>query len=67
MKGKSLKLQTSWECPYKVVTRINDVIYMIQRNLSLRLMVVYLERLAPYQGAVRTSGHKEGAAGAAGK
>jgi hypothetical protein len=28
-KGKSPKLQSSWEGPYKVVTRINDVVYRI--------------------------------------
>jgi hypothetical protein len=26
MKGKSPKLQSSWEGPYKAVTRINDVV-----------------------------------------
>jgi hypothetical protein len=31
-KGKSPKLQSSWEGPYKLVTRINDVVYRIQKN-----------------------------------
>jgi hypothetical protein len=48
-KGKSPKLQSSWEALYKVNTRINDV-YRIQRNLRSRMMVVHLDRLAPYQG-----------------
>jgi hypothetical protein len=39
--------------PYKVVTRINDVVYRIQRNPRSRMMVVHLDRLAPYQGAAR--------------
>ncbi|KDR09269.1 hypothetical protein L798_00935, partial [Zootermopsis nevadensis] len=47
-KGKSPKLQTSWEGPYRVVTRINDVVYRIQRHTRARMMVVHLDRLAPY-------------------
>jgi hypothetical protein len=38
---------------YKVVTRINDVVYRIQRNLRPRLMVVHLDRFAPEQGTAR--------------
>jgi hypothetical protein len=52
-KGKSPKLQSSWEGPYKVVKRINDVVYRIQRNPRSRMMVVHLDRLATYQGAAR--------------
>ncbi|KDR23993.1 hypothetical protein L798_07932, partial [Zootermopsis nevadensis] len=52
-KGKSPKLQTSWEGPYRVVTRINDVVYRIQRHTRARMMVVHLDRLAPYSGAAR--------------
>jgi hypothetical protein len=50
-KGKSPKLQSSWEGPYKVVTRINDVVYRIQKNPRSRTMVVHLQRLATHQGA----------------
>jgi hypothetical protein len=39
--------------PYKVVTRINDEVYRIQRSLKSRMVVVHLVRLAPYQGAAR--------------
>jgi hypothetical protein len=53
MKGKSLKLQSSWEGPYKVVKRINDVVYRIQKNPRSRMMMVHLDRLATYQGAAR--------------
>jgi hypothetical protein len=52
-KGKSPKLQSSWEGPYKVVNRINDVVYRIQKNPMSRMMVVHLDRLATYQGAAR--------------
>ncbi|KAJ8914655.1 hypothetical protein NQ315_017352 [Exocentrus adspersus] len=31
-KGKSPKLQKSWEGPYIVVTQLNDVVYRIQKN-----------------------------------
>jgi hypothetical protein len=51
MKQKLPKLQSSWEGLYKVVTQINDVVYRIQRNLRLRMMVIHLDRLALYQGA----------------
>jgi hypothetical protein len=52
-KGKSPKLQFSWEGPCKVVNRINDVVYRIQKNPRSRVMVVHLDRLATYQGAAR--------------
>jgi hypothetical protein len=51
-KGKSPKLQSSWDGPYKVVTRIN-VVYRIQRNPRSRMMVVHLDRLASYQRLAR--------------
>jgi hypothetical protein len=50
-KGKSPKLQSSWEGPYKIVTRINDMVYRIQRNSRSRMMVVHLDWLTSYQGA----------------
>jgi hypothetical protein len=40
-KGKSPNLQSSWEGPYKVVNRINDVVYRIQKNPRSRMMVVH--------------------------
>jgi hypothetical protein len=49
----SPKLKSSWEGPYKVVTRRNYVVYWIQKNPRSRLMVVYLNRLAPNQEAAR--------------
>ena len=50
-KGKSPKLQTRWEGPYKVVTRINDVTYRIQRQPRGALKVVRIDRLARYHGS----------------
>jgi hypothetical protein len=48
---KSPKLQTCWEGPY-IITRIN-VIYWIQWHPRAKIMVIHLERLAPYMGATR--------------
>jgi hypothetical protein len=49
-KGKPPKLQPSWEDPYKVITRINSMVYRIQWQHRMKIMVVHLEQLAPYQG-----------------
>lgn len=47
-KGLSPKLQQSWEGPYKVIKRINDVVYRIQRSPKTKMKVVHLDRLRPY-------------------
>jgi hypothetical protein len=52
-RGKSPKLQVCWEGPYIITTRINDVIYRIQWRPRAKMMVVHLDRLAPYLGASR--------------
>jgi len=52
-RGKSPKLQTCWEGPYTIITRINDVVYRVQRHPRTKMMVVHLDRLAPYLGATR--------------
>jgi hypothetical protein len=49
-KGLSPKLQPGWEGPYKVITRLNDVIYRIQRGQRGKPKIVHLERLALYRG-----------------
>ena len=46
-KEKSSKLQTCWEGQYIITTWIN-VIYRIQRHPRAKMMVVHLDRLAPY-------------------
>jgi hypothetical protein len=50
-KGRSPKLQPSWEGLYKVVTWINNVVYRIQWHPRTKMMVVHLDLLAPYQGS----------------
>jgi len=52
-RGKSPKLQTCWEGPYTIITRINDVVYWIQRHSRVKMMVVHLDRLALYLGATQ--------------
>jgi hypothetical protein len=39
--------------PYNIVTRIKDVVYRTQRYPRAKMMVVHLDRLAPYLGATR--------------
>ncbi|KAJ8942066.1 hypothetical protein NQ318_004091 [Aromia moschata] len=50
-RGLSPKLQSSWEGPYKVVTRINDVVYRIQKLPKGKPRVVHFNRLAPFAGS----------------
>ncbi|KAJ8936894.1 hypothetical protein NQ318_010921 [Aromia moschata] len=49
-RGLSPKLQSSWEGPYEVVTRINDVVYRIQKMPRGKPRVVHFNRLAPFAG-----------------
>jgi hypothetical protein len=66
-KGKSPKLQSPWEGPYTIVKRINDVVYRIQRNPRSKMMMVHLDRLAPYREPPGTNSPKEGAVGTFGE
>ena len=50
-KGKSPKLQGDWDGPYKVVTKISDVTYRIQKNSRSLPKVVHVDRLARYHGS----------------
>ncbi|MCD1431043.1 DDE-type integrase/transposase/recombinase [Klebsiella pneumoniae] len=49
-RGFSPKLQSSWEGPYEVVKRINDVIYRIRKLPKGKAKVVHFNRLSPYAG-----------------
>ncbi|UYV74279.1 K02A2.6-like [Cordylochernes scorpioides] len=44
-RGLSPKLTPMWEGPYKVVKRINDLVYRIQRSSKAKPRVVHLSRL----------------------
>ncbi|CAK1590660.1 unnamed protein product [Parnassius mnemosyne] len=50
-KGKSPKLQAKWDGPYRIVTRINDVTYRIQKGARGTPKIVHVDRLARYYGA----------------
>ncbi|KAJ8943214.1 hypothetical protein NQ318_016727 [Aromia moschata] len=50
-RGLSPKLQSSWEGPYEVVTRINDVVYRIQKLPRGKPRVVHFNRLAHFAGS----------------
>ena len=50
-KGKSPKLQPSWEGPYKVITKINDVTLRIQRSARSPSKIVHVDRVAKYYGS----------------
>uniref|UniRef100_A0A2C9LGT8 Integrase p58-like C-terminal domain-containing protein n=1 Tax=Biomphalaria glabrata TaxID=6526 RepID=A0A2C9LGT8_BIOGL len=47
-KGRSPKLQKNWEGPYRIVKRINDVVYRIQRGPRTKCKVVHVDRLYRY-------------------
>src|SRR5215469_6719197 len=47
-RGRSPKLQAHWEGPYRVIKRINDVVYRIQK--SSKAKIVHLDRLMKYYG-----------------
>jgi hypothetical protein len=50
---KSTKLQSRWEDPYNIVTHINDVVYGVQRHPRAKMLLVHLDRLAPYLGSTQ--------------
>lgn len=47
-RGYCPKLQPDWEGPFVVVTRINDLVYRIQKPGSRKPKIVHLHRLAKY-------------------
>lgn len=49
-RGLSPKLQRNWQGPFIVVTRLNDVVYRVQRNTRSRMLVVHKTRLSRYEG-----------------
>jgi hypothetical protein len=46
---RSPKLQSSWEGPFEIVERINDVVYCIRKSPRHKNKVVHLDRLASFQ------------------
>lgn len=48
--GRTPKLQRPWEGPYLVISRVDDLIYRIQKGPRSRPTVVHVDRLKKYQG-----------------
>ena len=49
-KGRTPKLQRPWEGPYLVTSRIDDLIYRIQKGPRSKPMVVHVDQLKKYRG-----------------
>jgi transposase InsO family protein len=49
-KGVSPKLQRDWEGPYLILTKLDDVIYRIQKSPRCKPRVVHFYRLKRYKG-----------------
>ncbi|UYV83513.1 hypothetical protein LAZ67_23001287 [Cordylochernes scorpioides] len=49
-KGLSPELMAVWKGPYKIIKRINDLVYRVQRSSKSKAKVVHLGRLACYRG-----------------
>jgi hypothetical protein len=49
-KGVSPKLSRPWEGPFKVVKRLSDVTYRIQKSVKAKPKVVHFDRLKLYKG-----------------
>jgi len=48
-KRKTPKLQSNWKGPYRIVKKLSDVTFRIQRSARHRLKVVHADRLAPFK------------------
>jgi len=48
MKGRAPKLQSSWEGPYFIVKKLNDVVYCICKSNRSRNKIVHADRLANF-------------------
>lgn len=49
-RGLSRKLQLRWEGPFKIVGKISDLTYKVQKNKKSDFKVVHFNRLKPYRG-----------------
>jgi len=47
-KGRAPKLQSSWEGPYFIVRKLNDVVYCICRSNRNKNKIVHADRLAHF-------------------
>ena len=49
-KGVSPKLSYRWDGPYKILTKLSDVTYRIQRTPRSKQKIVHFDRTKPYEG-----------------
>lgn len=47
-KGKTPKLQNNWQGPYKIIKRLGDVVFCIQKSHRHKRKIVHSDRLAPF-------------------
>ena len=48
VEGKSPKLQSNWEGPYKIVKKLSDVVFGITKSKRHKCKIVHSDRLAPF-------------------
>lgn len=48
IKGRTPKLQSNWEGPYKIIRKLSDVVFAIQKSNRHKEKVVHADRLAPF-------------------
>ena len=48
IKGRPPKLQNNWKGLYKIIKKLNDIVFRIQKSKRHRNKVVHADRLAPY-------------------
>jgi len=48
-KGKTPKLQNNWEGPFRIVKKLSDVTFRIQKSARHKLKVVHADGLAPFE------------------
>lgn len=58
-RGLCPKFQSSWEGPYRIIKRINDVVYRIQKVPRGKFKVVHANRLSPFKDDNRSSTRDE--------
>ena len=49
-RGLSKKLQLRWEGPFKIINKLSDLTYKVQKHKNATFKIVHFNRLKPYQG-----------------
>ena len=52
--GNALNFNKTREGPYRIIKKINDVIYRIQKGQRTKMKVIHVDRLAKYYGGNET-------------